>query len=157
MTQTMRRKLWLAWCLIGCLMPVVAFPAADDDTAVRCLALNLYWEARSEGREGMLAVGWVVLNRVAHPKFPNTVCEVIHQGGEKPPCEWSWWCDGRSDRPTAPKSWAIAQDLARKLLSQPPADPTHGALWFHHEKLGVPRWWKSRKPTAHIGHHKFYK
>lgn len=79
----MRLKLWLALSLICWCVPGVAFSDAHEEDAVRCMALNLYWEARSEGREGMLAVGWVVLNRVAHPKFPNTVCGVIQQGGGK--------------------------------------------------------------------------
>ncbi len=153
----MRLKLWLVCCLVCWFVPVAAFAASDQEEATRCMALNLYWEARSEGREGMLAVGWVVLNRMAHAKFPNTVCEVIQQGGQTPPCEWSWWCDDRSDRPTEPKSWAIAQELARELLSQPPEDPSYGALWFHHDKLGVPGWLKSRESTAYIGHHIFYK
>ncbi len=80
----MKLKLWLALCLICWCIPGVAFADAHEEDAVRCMALNLYWEARSEGREGMLAVGWVVLNRMAHPKFPNTVCEVIQQGGKRP-------------------------------------------------------------------------
>jgi len=157
MKQTQRFKLWLAGCLALGLLSAATVWAADKRAATRCMALNLYWEARSEGRKGMLAVGWVVLNRVAHANFPNTVCRVIRQGGEKPPCEWSWWCDGRSDRPTEPKSWARAQKLAKELLEKQPKDPTRGALWFRHQRLGRPRWLRARKMTAHIGHHQFYK
>ncbi|MGH6921343.1 MAG: cell wall hydrolase, partial [Geminicoccaceae bacterium] len=61
-------------------------------SAEHCLALAMYWEAQSEGPDGMLAVAAVVLNRVAHPEFPDTVCGVVRQGGESPPCQFSWWC-----------------------------------------------------------------
>ncbi len=148
MISIRKRKLWLTCCLVVWCLPVSILSAAEEENAARCMALNLYWEARSEGQEGMLAVGWVVLNRMAHPKFPNTVCGVIQQGGKKLPCEWTWWCDGRSDRPTEPKAWAMVQALAQELLSQPPEDPSFGALWLHHEKLGVPKWLKSREPTS---------
>jgi spore germination cell wall hydrolase CwlJ-like protein len=143
--------------LISLFLPGIATTASINEEEVRCMALNLYWEARSEGDNGMLAVGWVVLNRMAYAKYPNTVCEVISQGGTTPPCEWSWRCDGRSDAPTEPTSWAQAQELARRLLQEPPADPTHGALWFHHESLKPAKWLQSRAFTAHIGKHLFYK
>jgi spore germination cell wall hydrolase CwlJ-like protein len=135
----------------------LAAAAPIDKQEARCMALNLYWEARSEGDKGMLAVGWVVLNRIAFAKYPNTVCEIIAQGGTTPPCEWSWRCDGRSDAPTEPKSWAQAQELARQLLQDPPEDPTHGALWVQHESLKIPKWLQSRESTVHIGKHIFYK
>ncbi len=154
----MRLRLLAFVCCALLTIPMAALAASHQDDAAQCMALNLYWEARSEGREGMLAVGWVVLNRVAHAKYPSTVCGVIRQGGSEPPCQWSWWCDGRSDRPTEPKSWASAQAVARELLGpKPTEDPTYGALWFHHEKLGVPKWLKSKEPTAYIGRHIFYK
>ena len=68
---------------------------------ITCLAQNIYFEARSEPVAGMLAVGHVVLNRVASDRFPDTVCKVIRQGGERRRhrCQFSWWCDGRSDKP----------------------------------------------------------
>lgn len=131
---------------------------AKDAEAHRCLALTLYHEARSEGREGMEAVGWVVLNRVTSPKFPNGICKVVHQGGPKPPCQWSWWCDGKSDRPTSAKSWALARSVADDLLSaSPPADPVAGALYFHRDSLTRPNWLENREQTAHLGHHIFYR
>src|SRR5512138_1998327 len=57
------------------------------DEQLHCLALAMYFEARTEGPEGMRAVGWVVLNRIAHDEFPATPCEVVRQGGETPPCQ----------------------------------------------------------------------
>jgi len=71
------------------------------DNEVRCLALNIYFEARSEGEQGQLAVGHVVMNRVADRHYPSTVCNVVRQGGEKRlhRCQFSWWCDGEPDKP----------------------------------------------------------
>ncbi len=70
----------------------------------RCLALSMCWEAKDQGREAMIAVGSVVLNRIASEDFPDTACEVVFEGGETPPCQFSWWCDGKSDRPTEPEA-----------------------------------------------------
>lgn len=119
-----------------------------------CLALNLYWEARGEGRLGMIAVGWTVLNRVRSGRFPSTPCGVIYQGGERPPCEFSWWCDGRSDRPTESRSWRQAQIIAARLLLDPPPDPTGGSLFYHSTSVR-PQW--RHKRTARIGRHIFYR
>ena len=138
------------------LAPVIAVEAVQR-RAGHCLALNLYWEARSEGREGMIAVGWVVLNRVKHAEFPDTVCAVIRQGGETQPCAWSWWCDGKSDQPRNTEVWTRAQRLARRLLGNPPPDPTRGALWFHHVSVKKPAWARHYKRTIRIGKHIFYR
>ena len=126
------------------------------DDPRHCLALALYWEARTEGPDGMLAVASVVLNRVAHPEFPSTVCAVVRQGGEQPPCQFSWWCDGKSDRPTDPQAWGLAQRLARAALAEPPPDRTRGALFFHNTSIATP-WLRKRTRTAQIGRHIFYR
>ena len=122
----------------------------------QCLALNLYWEARGEGRAGMLAVGWTVLNRVNSPQFPATVCGVVYQGGERPPCQFSWWCDGKSDRPREQHSWTAAVKVSSELLRRPPPDPTKGALFYHNTSIRSP-WKRPREQTARIGRHIFYR
>ena len=121
-----------------------------------CLALAMYWEARGEGREGMEAVGWTVLNRAHNEQFPSTLCGVVQQGGEKPPCQFSWWCDGKSDRPRDADLWEQAQAVAVSLDTDPPTDPTKGALFFHNSSIAVP-WKKPRERTARIGSHIFYR
>ncbi len=122
----------------------------------QCLALALYWEARGETRAGMVAVGWTILNRAASPDFPNTPCGVIYQGGETPPCQFSWWCDGKSDRPRNRDSWIQARLVAAELLTDPPPDPTGRALFYHSNTIGVP-WKRKRTRTARIGNHIFYR
>jgi N-acetylmuramoyl-L-alanine amidase len=151
------RLLGLVPLLLVWLAPVPAARAATAfDDPVRCLALALYWEAKSEGREGMLAVASVVLNRVAHPAFPSSVCAVVTQGGEQPPCQFSWWCDGKSDRPTDARAWSLAHRLAKKALADPPRDRTRGALFFHNTSISTP-WLRKRVRTAQIGRHVFYR
>jgi spore germination cell wall hydrolase CwlJ-like protein len=118
------------------------------------MALAMYWEARGEGRQGMQAVGEVILNRVADNRFPDTTCAVVYEGGETPPCQFSWWCDGRSDRPTNQTQWALALALAEELLSGRGEDMTGGALFFHNTSMGKP--WQ-RQQTAQIGNHVFYR
>ena len=126
---------------------------SDDE---RCLALAMYWEARNEGSDGMRAVGSVVLNRVESDAFPNTPCEVVHQGGERPPCQFSWWCDGRSDAPRDSKQWQIAVALAAEMLRNRGDDPTRGALFFHSAAIPVP-WGVERTLAARILGHLYYR
>jgi N-acetylmuramoyl-L-alanine amidase len=114
----------------------------------------MYWEARGEGRRGMLAVGSVVLNRVDDHRFPDNACGVVFEGGETPPCQFSWWCDGNSDRPTHKGLWHDSLALADELLTDRPPDPTRGALFFHNTSIQKP--WQRQK-TARIGNHLFYR
>jgi len=67
------------------------------DDAITCLSRTIYWEAKREGAAGMEAIANVVMNRLGHKGFPNTICEVVRQGHERGACQFSWWCDGRSD------------------------------------------------------------
>lgn len=122
----------------------------------QCMALALYWEARGETRRGMIAVGWTILNRAQSSEFPATPCGVIYQGGERPPCQFSWWCDGKSDRPRDHDSWVQARVIASQLLTDPPPDPTGDALFYHSTRIAVP-WKRKRTRTARIGNHIFYR
>jgi|MDTD01.2.fsa_nt_gb N-acetylmuramoyl-L-alanine amidase len=126
----------------------------DDD--LQCLAATMYFEARAEGTEGMRAVAAVVLNRVRHPAFPQTICGVVHQGGEQAGCQFSYWCDGKSDIPKNAKVWTEAKALAREILSASIADPTGGALFFHAKFIPTP-WVAKRTRTVQIGRHIFYR
>jgi spore germination cell wall hydrolase CwlJ-like protein len=128
---------------------------AEEEDA-RCLALTLYWEARSEGRRGMVPVAWVVLNRRDSARFAGSICQVTRDGGETSPCQFSFWCDGRSDQPTDGRDWALARSIAQEMLSRPPADPTRGALYFHTVDVS-PAWAKERQRTVRIGRHIYYR
>jgi spore germination cell wall hydrolase CwlJ-like protein len=133
--------------------------SADEPVApeVRCLALNIYFEARSEPELGQRAVAHVVMNRVAHPGYPDTVCEVIQQGGEERlhRCQFSWWCDGQSDRPVNRKAWEQALRLAHEVFFGISEDSTDGALWYHATYV-KPYWSEILLRGDKIGRHIFY-
>lgn len=127
-----------------------------NEDARMCLGLAMYWEARGEGGRGMRAVGSVVLNRVMSQHFPNSVCGVVYEGGETPPCQFSWWCDGKSDRPLNRAQWQATLKVADKLLSNQTHDPTGGALFFHNTSVRS-SFHRTRQRTAQIGNHIFYR
>lgn len=130
--------------------------------AIMCLALNIYHEARGEPLAGQLAVAQVVLNRVKSPKFPDTVCEVVHQGQYnkttpiKNRCQFSWWCDGKSDVPKDNTAWEEIAELATKLVTKQNVDITEGALYYHTTNID-PYWSKQFKQTVIINSHVFYR
>lgn len=129
----------------------------DVVAEIDCLAKNIYFEARSEPIDGKLAVGHVVLNRVADKRYPASICEVVRQGGEAPlnKCQFSWWCDGRSDRPTDKHAWRQSLVLARVVFWGYSEDPTLGALWYHAD-YAKPFWRKVLPLGPKIGKHIFY-
>ncbi len=141
----------------GFFLPAPALAQIDIVEEIDCLALNIYFEARGEPDLGKIAVGHVVLNRVADKRFPETVCDVIRQGGEKVlnRCQFSWWCDGRSDRPDDLRAWQDSRGLARQILNGLVNDPTRGALWYHAEYAG-PEWQMDLLRQGKIGRHVFY-
>jgi len=125
---------------------------------LNCLALNVYWEARSEPYEGQLAVAAVTLNRVRHEAFPDDVCSVVRQGGERPRhrCQFSWWCDGKKDEPTDEQAWKQALLVAWSSLLMRAGDPTGGALHYHADYV-APKWRQSLVRTVKIGRHIYYR
>lgn len=142
-------------CLSASLSPDVS-EARNMEVEHQCLALALYWEARGETHSGMVAVGWTILNRTHSSEFPETPCGVVLQGGERTGCQFSWWCDGKSDRPDNRNSWIKARVIAARLLTDPPPDPTGNALFYHSTSIGVP-WIRKRTRTVRIGNHIFYR
>ncbi len=121
-----------------------------------CIALNIYFEARSEDLQGKVAVGSVVMNRIAHERFPDSACEVIYQGGDKVRhrCQFSWFCDGLSDNPYEKDEWKQAYTLAIWIYGIGLPDITEGALWYHSNDVS-PAW--ATTDYIQIGSHKFYK
>ena len=126
------------------------------DEALTCLSRTIYWETKGEDAASMEAVANVVMNRLGHKGFPNTICEVVRQGREQGACQFSWWCDGRSDDAEDEKSYAIAKEIARKALNRQLTDRTGGALYFHNRKV-TPRWSSEYIETVKVGKHVFYK
>ncbi len=130
----------------------------DLDREFECLALNIYWEARSEPSLGQFAVAAVTLNRVAAPAYPDNICAVVQQGGEQRlnRCQFSWWCDGKEDTPKNDAAWSAARSVAYTVLFFDPPDPTRGALWYHADYV-KPSWAKALSRVTKIGRHIYYR
>jgi spore germination cell wall hydrolase CwlJ-like protein len=124
--------------------------------AITCLSRTIYWEARGQEVDSMEAVANVVMNRLGHEGFSNTICEVVMQGREQGACQFSWWCDGRSDDAEEDQFYAIAKEIARKALNGQLTDRTGGALYFHQHKV-TPSWSAEYINTVEVGEHVFYK
>ncbi|MGR9107329.1 MAG: cell wall hydrolase [Gammaproteobacteria bacterium] len=138
-------------------------PSAENGYArvgedLKCLALNIYFEARSEPPAGRRAVGHVVMNRVNNTRFPDSICDVVRQGGFEKlnQCQFSWWCDGRPDKPYNHALWLKALQLAFEIYRGESTDPTGGALWYHADSVS-PSWSRSYQRGPKIGHHVFYR
>ena len=130
-----------------------------------CLAVGIYHEARGEGNAGMAAVANVVINRVHDPRWPDTICEVLSEGPTlkwdvnaplRNKCQFSFYCDGRSDVPKNQKSFAQAVRIAEEQwysygLS---LDITEGATYYHATSID-PKW--PYKYIMTINNHRFYK
>ena len=136
------------------------------ETALMCLALNTYHEAKNQSMIGQVATAQVVMNRVADRRYPNTVCEVVKQGpkykGSDVPvrhkCQFSWFCDGKSDEPKKDsKEWRMAQEYARIVLSgRIVLDVTEGATHYHATYVRT-AWAKTKTRTTRIERHIFYR
>lgn len=122
-----------------------------------CLALNVYHEARSEPMVGQYAVAHVVLNRVQSNRFPDTVCGVVYQGYRKGKhkCQFSWYCDGKSDRPREQVAWARSLLIADDVMRGEVSDPTKGATHYHANYV-KPYWAKHLNYHVTYGSHRFY-
>ena len=136
------------------------------ETALMCLALNTYHEAKNQSMIGQVATAQVVMNRVADSRYPNTVCEVVKQGpkykGSDVPvrhkCQFSWFCDGKSDEPRKDsKEWFKAKEYARIVLSgRIVLDVTEGATHYHATYV-KPSWARTKTRTTRIESHIFYR
>ena len=133
-------------------------PAGKEplEEAITCLARTIYWEARGEDEASMQAVANVVMNRLGHEGFPDTICGVVKQGREQGSCQFSWWCDGRPDQAQNEVEYARAKEVARKVLNGELKDRTDGATYFHNRKVR-PAWAVKYIKTATVGEHIFYK
>lgn len=127
-------------------------PAANNVSSeeLYCLAQNIYFESRGESTEGQIAVAHTTLNRVAHRKFPNTICKVVWQTKQ-----FSWTHDGLSDRPRNKKAWKKAQRIAKDVVNGTIKDNTNGALFFHSTHV-KPYWVKYMGSKIKIDKHIFY-
>jgi len=131
----------------------------DSESELKCLANAIYFEARGEPEEGQIAVAQVVLNRVKNPAYPNTVCGVVYQNKSKRNrCQFSFACDGRTDRVTDKGAWTRSMDLAKRSVEEQQATfiPEVGSATHYHATYVRPRWAGRMTQTDKIGRHIFY-
>lgn len=139
-----------------------------------CMAKNIYFESGNQPLAGKLAVGFVTINRVVSSLFPESICDVIYQSeyytnniGEEAPvigrCQFSWYCDGKSDKPTDSYTWLQALEISREILdfnvldiTSGIIDITEGSLWYHADYAN-PYWSQHLQKTVTIENHIFYK
>ena len=137
------------------------------DNDLDCLAQNIYFEARSESQADQIAVGQVVLNRVKSSKYPNTICEVVRQGPTynwtenfpvRHKCQFSWYCDGKSDKIRDISAWRTAKSIAGVLLSMPDMVPNVVEDATHYHAYYVkPHWADYLERVVRIDGHIFYR
>ncbi|MBV1691742.1 cell wall hydrolase [Novosphingobium sp. G106] len=129
----------------------------DRSRALQCLTAAIYYEAASEPDAGQRAVAQVVLNRVAHPAYPKTVCGVVYQGSEKNTgCQFSFTCDGSLARVPVRMFWQRAEDVARDALSGYVYAPV-GLATHYHTVAVHPYWAPTLTYLGTIGAHRFYR
>lgn len=123
----------------------------------RCLALNVFWESKGEPLIGQIAVASVTLNRLANPRFPKSICDVVWQGVGlgRSKCQFSWVCNRRLNEPNEEAAWQRAQQVAYRTMFLDPVDPTDGAVYFHATYVR-PDWSYEKPRIMRIGRHIFY-
>jgi hypothetical protein len=122
-----------------------------------CLARAIYFEARSESEIGRLAVAQVILNRVRSPFYPDSVCEVVYQNaGQANACQFSFTCDGKSDRPRQGAAWKVAKSLATRALAGDGEVQAIATATNYHADYVAPKWSGAMTRLVKIGRHIFY-
>lgn len=130
--------------------------AQDRFRALHCLTTAIYYEAASEPDAGQRAVAQVVLNRVAHPQWPDSVCGVVFQGSERPGCQFSFACDGSMARVPVRMWWDRAQRVAERALAGDVYAPVGLATYYHTGAVN-PGWAARQTFIGAIGAHLFYR
>lgn len=137
-----------------------AVPEIEKRRQIKCLALNVYHEARGEKTEGQYAVAEVTMNRVASRHYPDSVCEVVYQGG------WDKhykryvgafsWTEIELDSEPEHEMWEQAKQIAHDVYMGNYKPRVKGALFYHARHIKKPIWAKRKRVVARIGRHIFY-
>jgi len=133
-----------------------ADPGLKASAAIDCLTAAVYYEAGYEAKQGQRAVAQVVLNRVRHPAFPNSVCGVVFEGSHRPTgCQFTFTCDGSLSRKPRKSSWERAREVALAALSGY-VEPSIGHATHYHATYVQPYWAPSLLKLNVVGSHAFY-
>lgn len=135
---------------------IITGDGASEERAVDCLATAMLYEAGGD-RDGQLAVGQVVLNRVRHPAFPATVCGVVFQGSERATgCQFTFTCDGALTRRMPQSLLDLARQRARAMLWGM-VFPGVGVATHYHTDWVHPVWSTKMDKLARVGTHLFFR
>lgn len=118
--------------------------AGYDSNDYELLARTISAESRGETYLGQVAVGAVILNRIEHPSFPDTLSGVIYQKGA-----FSCLDDGQFYEPIADSAYSAARDAINGL------DPSGGAIYYYNPTTATNKWIRSRPVITTIGKHRF--
>ncbi len=129
----------------------------DRQRSLDCLTSAIYYEARSESDDGQRAVAQVVLNRVRHPAYPNSVCGVVYQGSHRRTgCQFTFTCDGSLRRRPIASIWERTRRIAEAALAGEVYAPVGNATHYHTTAI-LPYWASSLTRSAVVGAHIFYR
>ena len=135
------------------------------ETALMCMATNIYHEAKNQPMAGQIAVAQVVMNRVNDNRYPDNVCDVVKQGltykngkvvlGK---CQFSWYCDGKKDDvDKKSEKWRNSLRYASMVITNRiTLDVTEGATHYHATYVR-PAWARTKTKTVRINRHIFYR
>ena len=115
-----------------------------SESDIQLMAKIISAEARGEPYQGQVAVGAVIMNRLAHPSFPNTLSGVIYQEGA-----FSCLYDGGINAPVVDSAYQAAREAING------SDPTGGAIYYYNPAKTTNKWIWSRQVIAVIGAHRF--
>ena len=125
----------------------------ETSPEVKCLAENIYHEARNQGIRGMYAVAYVTINRVNSADYPDSICEVVHQ-----PQQFSWThqnkhvnLNNRIER----TAWEVSVDVALKAIHGDVPMAMHNVLHYHANYV-KPKWTAKKRRHSEIEDHIFY-
>lgn len=129
-----------------------------------CMALNIYFETRGQNLADSAAVADVVLNRKLDMRYPSTVCGVVkdavlNSNGQpvRNKCQFSWFCDGKSDTPHDKRSWERSKIIAAQVMFDGRfRGITEGSTHYHATYVN-PRWASSLVLIGRIGSHIYYR
>ncbi|WP_298018029.1 cell wall hydrolase [uncultured Parasphingopyxis sp.] len=134
-----------------------AATAADRERALQCLTQAIYYEAGLEPEAGQRAVAQVILNRVRHPDYPNSICGVVYQGSERSTgCQFTFTCDGALARTPAASIWARARRYAAEAIDGRAFGDVGYATHYHTFEVW-PYWGRRLTMTNMIGRHIFHR
>ncbi len=148
----MKRLILLA--VIGVLLLCGNTQAVElSDDELHWLTQNIYWETRNQKSLGQVLVGFVTLNRMNNKRWPGTVYGVVTQRNQ-----FSWFWDGKSDRPKEMRAWKSAVNVAKFVCAVYDLEENfvyREMYWYHTDDVD-PYWNNNLKLYTFVEKHMFY-